>query len=110
MKANGFGMVQGYNGLAHMEQMNLRDWSNLSVEQRKTWLNAQTPKSLVNLLVMIGEMLNQADEMDAELRMLIEPDQSVLDARNFTHSTLRDVETHVTHAIRDRNILMEQTV
>lgn len=93
-----------------MEQMNLRDWSNLSVEQRKEWLDGQSDKMLIQLLVMIGEMLKQADEMDAELRMLIDPDEAVLNARHFTHNTLRDVEVHLTHAIKDRHILAEQTV
>lgn len=93
-----------------MEQINLRGWSNLTIEERKAWLENQSPKSLVNLLVMIGEMLKQADDMDAELSQLIEPNDTVLDARNFTYNTLRDVERHITYAIRDRNILIEQTV
>lgn len=90
--------------------MNLREWSNLTTDQRQQWLGLQSPRSLTELLVMIAEMLDQTTEMDSELSMLIDPDESVTNARNFTVNTLRNVEYHLTKEIRDRQILLEKTV
>jgi hypothetical protein len=94
-----------------MLNMNLREWSNLSVSDRQTWLNTKSKRDLTALLGMIGEMLMQADDMDAELAALTEPSEDVINARNFTYHTLRDVEQHVAIAILNkREQLFEQTV
>lgn len=97
----------------HMQQMNLREWSTLTIDQRKAWLNQQTPRSLSALLVMLGEMLTNADDLDAELALLEEPSDHVINARNFTYNTLRDVETHVANELHNRmhkTTLIERTV
>lgn len=94
--------------------MNLHEWDTLTVEERTAWLDQQEPKSLLALLTMIGEMLAEADSWDAELAMLIEPNDTVLSARNFTVRTLRDVETQITRTIQKRynnvSTLLEKAV
>jgi hypothetical protein len=87
-----------------MDAMNLREWKRLEPAQRKEWMSSRSPKDLVNLLIMIGEMLEHAAEMDVELSMLIEPSSDVTDARDSTYNALRSVERYVTHTIRERNI------
>lgn len=78
-----------------MEQINLRDWNNLTISERKKWLESQSPKSLIELLGMIGEMLEEVENMDAQLAILSNPSADVTDARNFTYNTLRDIENNV---------------
>lgn len=82
--------------------MNLREWSSLSATDRQEWLDTKSPRDLKALLVMIGEMLMQADDMDAELAHLTEPSEDVISARNFTYHTLRDVEQHLAVAILNK--------
>lgn len=89
-----------------MQLMNLKEWSTLDDEGKKNWLALQNHNSLMALLGMINEMLMNADELDAMLAMIEEPTEDVLNARNFTYNTLRDVETHIVRAIQ----LKEQTV
>jgi hypothetical protein len=83
--------------------MNLREWNTLTAEQRKAWMDSQSSRSLLELFIMIAEMLDQASEMDAELRTL-EPNEDVNNARDFTVNTLRDVERHLTDTIRQKQL------
>ncbi len=87
-----------------MLNMNLREWSSLSSPQRREWMSTKSPKDLVQLLVMVGEMLEQAADMDAELAILIDPDPVITEVRDHTHYALRSVERYVTAALRERHV------
>lgn len=91
-----------------MLAMNLNEWSKLTVEERKAWLKDQSPRRLTELLVMINDMLKEADQLDAELSLLIDPSLEVIQARDFTYNTLRDVEYNLVHELRDRQALVER--
>lgn len=82
--------------------MNLREWSTLTVEERKTWLETQSPRKLTELLATLNEMLIEADEMDAQIATIGEPSIDIINARDFTYNTLRDAENYIVIELHNR--------
>jgi hypothetical protein len=91
-------------------EMTLSKWSSLSLDERKAWLEDQSPRKLTELLGMLEEMLMSADDMDGQLALLIEPSEVVTNARNYTVNTLRDVEKHIVNELLGRQPLLARTV
>lgn len=81
-----------------MVLMTLREWDKLTIIQRKAWLKEQSPASLRELLSMILEIIEQTDRMNQELDML-EPCDSITNARIFTNTTLRNIQTALIETI-----------
>jgi len=86
-----------------LAEMNLQEWSNLTTEQRKAWLEQQSPQNLTALLVILGEMLEESATVDIQLTKLIDPSADIKNARDFTYNTLRDFERFIAVAISERH-------
>lgn len=88
--------------------MNLHDWSELDDAGKKNWLAVRAQSELENTLAILGEMLEHADDLDAEIAML-PPNEEINNAREFTQKTLRDMERCIVDALvqlKEREVAM----
>lgn len=92
-----------------MQLMNLSEWSKMDVAGKNDWLNAQARMDLEHILAILGELLEHADDLDAQIAML-PPSEDINTAREFTYNTLRDMEKCIVIALVNKEAYNRITV
>lgn len=93
-----------------MLHITLKEWSNLTTEERKEWLDSKSMLTLTELLKMLNEVTDLNSDMDVELSKL-DLEEPVLNAQSFTRDTLREVKQHVVTELAERSeMLISRTV
>jgi cell division GTPase FtsZ len=83
--------------------MNLKEWLVLDTQGKIKWLNAQSQHDLEHILAIVGEMLESAADLEAEVSML-PYNEELNTAQESTNSALRDMEKCIVDTlIRLRN-------
>jgi hypothetical protein len=85
-----------------MLHITLKEWSQLSTEQRKQWLDDKSMLTLTELLQMLEEVTDINTDMGIELSML-DLQEPVISARDFTRDTLTEVKHYVVTELKERS-------